>query len=414
MRLLSLGAMAAILFAACSSGGGTTTSSAPSTAPTTAASAAPSSEAPASPSGSGGGAINTNWTACVAFDTGGLGDKGFNDLAQKGLNDAKALGYTTFSSEAKNSTDYANNIQSLVDKGCQSIVTVGFNQGTATDAATKNNPTIAFAQVDRAWNPCGPDFTCGNADDTPQPANFTGLDYQIDQASMLAGYAAASFTKAGKLGTYAGQAFPGTTRFMDGMYAGMQYFNQQKKPATPVTLTGWDPTQKDPSKTATLVGGSGASDTWNNPTKGKQFAQTFLDNGVDIVFPIAGGTGNGTIEAMHTAGKWAMGVDTDQYISIGPPTNAAILTSAQKAIDVSVLDFIKSSSGGALGGKDYVGTLANNGVLLAPFHDYDSQIQQSTKDEITALKDALVSGSVKVCSFIGAPADAAARGIPGC
>jgi basic membrane protein A len=411
VRLLSLGATAAILFAACTSGGGTTTSSAPSVAPSQAASEQPSESAGAPASG---GAVNTNWTVCVAFDTAGLGDKSFNDLAMKGLNDAKALGFKTFFSEAKNSTDYANNIQSLVDKDCQSIATVGFNQASATDAATKNNPTIAFAQVDRAWNPNGPDFTPGTADDTPQPANFTGLDYQVDQSSMLAGYLAASFSKTGKIGTYAGQAFPGTTRFMDGLYAGIQYFNQQKKPATPVTLIGWDPTQKDPAKTATLVGGSGAADTWNNPTKGKQFAQTFLDNGVDIVHPVAGGTGNGTIESMHTAGKWAIGVDTDQYISIGPPTNGALLTSSQKAIDVSVLDFFKSSSGGSMGGKDYSGTLANNGVLLSPFHDYDSQISQETKDELAALKDALVSGSVKVCSFIGAPADAAARGIPGC
>jgi basic membrane protein A and related proteins len=404
-RLLALGASAAILVAAC--GGGTTATQGP------AASQGGSGGTAAPGTGEPSGAA-TNWVACVAFDTGGLGDKGFNDLAQKGLNDAKAQGFTTFSSEAKNSTDYANNIQSLIDKGCQSIVTVGFNQGTATDAAAKANADIAFAQVDRAWNPCGPDFTCGNADDTPQPANFTGLDYQIDQSAMLAGYLAASWTKTGKIGTYAGQAFPGTTRFMDGLYAGIQYFNQQKKPATAVTLLGWDPTQKDPSKTATLVGGSGGSDTWNNPTKGKQFAQTFLDNGVDIVLPVAGGTGNGTIESMHTASKWAIGVDTDQYISIGPPTNAAILTSAQKAIDVSVLDFFKSSSGGALGGKDYSGTLANNGVLLAPFHDYDSQISAGTKSELDALKAALIDGSVKVCSFIGAPADAAARGIPGC
>jgi basic membrane protein A len=185
------------------------------------------------------------------------------------------------------------------------------------------------------------------------------------------------------------------------MYAGMQYFNQQKKPATAVTLLGWDPTQKDPSKTATLVGGSGASDTWNNPTKGKQFAQTFLDNGVDIVFPIAGGTGNGTIESMHTAGKWAMGVDTDQYISIGPPTNAALLTSAQKAIDVSVLDFFNQVAGGYLGGTDYSGTIANNGVLLAPYHDYDTQFSADLKAEVDALKAKLADGSVTVCSFLG-------------
>lgn len=391
-RLLGLGASAAIIFAAC--GPGTAT-----TAPVTQGPAATTTPATAGPT-----TAAVSWIACVAFDTGGLGDKGFNDLAMKGLNDAKANGFTTFYSEAKNSTDYANNIQSLIDKGCQSIVTVGFNQGTATDAAVKANPTIAFAQVDRAWDP-----TAG-----AEPTNFTGLDYQIDQSSMLAGYLAASWTKTGKIGTYAGQAFPGTTQFMDGLYAGIQYFNQQKKPATAVTLVGWDPTQSDPTKTATLVGGSGGNDTWNNPTKGKQFAQTFLDNGVDIVLPVAGGTGNGTIETMHNASKWAIGVDTDQYISIGPPTNAALLTSAQKAIDVSVLDFFNSSSSGSLGGKDYSGTLANNGVILAPFHEYDSLIPQATKDEIAALKAAIIAGTVKVCSFIGAPADAAARGIPGC
>jgi basic membrane protein A len=395
-RLLALGASAAIILAAC--GGGATT--APTTAPTGTAAATTTG----TPAPSASTVDYTGYIACVAFDTGGLGDKGFNDLAMKGLNDAKALGFTTFFSEAKNSTDYANNIQSLIDKNCKSIVTVGFNQGSATDAAVKANPTIGFAQVDRAWDP-----STG-----AEPANFTGLDYQIDQSSMLAGYLAASWSKTGKIGTYAGQAFPGTTRFMDGLYAGIQYFNQQKKPATAVTLTGWDPTQKDPTKTATLVGGSGANDTWNNPTKGKQFAQTFLDNGIDIVDPVAGGTGNGTIETMHNAGKWAIGVDTDQYLSIGPPTNGALLTSAQKAIDVSVLDFFKSSAGGSLGGKDYSGTLANNGVILAPFHEFDSQITQTTKDEIAALKAAIVSGSVKVCSFIGAPADAAARGIPGC
>jgi basic membrane protein A len=401
-RLLGLGTAAALLFAACGSGN-------PSAAPTGAATAAPSGAATSAPTSAA-----IDYIACVAFDTGGLGDKGFNDLAMKGLNDAKALGFTTFFSQAKGATDYTNNINSLIDKGCQAIVTVGFLQADATKAAVAANPDIAFAQVDTAWNPCGPNFKCGDTDDTPQPKNFTGLDYQVDQSSMLAGYLAASFSKTGKIGTYAGQAFPGTTRFMDGLYAGIAYYNQKKSPATPVTLVGWDASQPDPTKTATLVGGTGGPDTWNNPTKGKQFAQTFLDNGVDIVHPVAGGTGNGTIESMNTAGKWAIGVDTDQYISIGPPTNAALLTSSQKAIDVSVLDFFKAAAGGSLGGKDIVGTFANNGVLLAPFHDYDSQISSAVKGELDALKAALIDGSVKVCSFIGAPADAAARGIPGC
>ena len=384
-RLLGLGASAAIIFAAC--GPGTAT-----TAPATEAAAteAPATEAPSQAA--------TKPVACVAFDTGGLGDKGFNDLAKKGLEDAGTAGFTTHFSEAQGATDYANNIQTLIDQGCQAIVTVGFLQSQATADAAAANPTIAFAQVDTAWNKCGPDFTCGNADDTPQPANFTGLDYQVDQAAMLAGYLAAGWTKSGKVGTYGGLAFPGVTRFMDGLYAGIQYHNQQKN--TTVKLLGWDGSLDDPASAGTFVGGSGGNDTWGDPAKGEQLAATFADQGVDIMHPVAGATGNGTIKYMFEHQKWAIGVDTDQYISIGPPTNAALLTSAQKAIDVSVLDFFNQVAGGYLGGTDYSGTIANNGVLLAPYHDYDSQFSADLKSEIDALKAKLADGSVTVCSFL--------------
>ena len=393
MRLLSLGATAAILLAACSSGGAAPSAS--SAAPSESAAASESASASAS---AGGG--SKNYTACVAFDTGGLGDKNFNDLAKKGLEDAAAAGYTTFFSEAQGATDYAANIQRLVDQGCQSIVTVGFLQSQATADAAAANPEVAFSQVDTAWNEAGPDFQMGTADDTPRPPNFTGLDYQIDQASMLAGYLAAGWSKSGKVGTYGGLAFPGVTRFMDGLYAGVQYYNQQK--GTTVTVVGWDGSLEDPTTTGTFVGGSGGNDTWNDPGKGEQFAKTFLDQGVDVVHPVAGSTGNGTIKAMHAAGKWAIGVDADQWISLGDTEyHKAILTSAQKAIDVSVVDVINKNAGGDPGGEDYSGTLANNGVLLAPFHDYDSQISAELKSEIETLRAAIADGSVTVCSFLG-------------
>jgi len=385
-RLLALGASAAFIFAAC--GPGTAT-----TAPATqnAATEAPATEAATQAA--------TKPVACVAFDTGGLGDKGFNDLAKKGLEDAGTAGFTTHFSEAQGATDYANNIQTLIDQGCQAIVTVGFLQSQATADAAAANPTIAFAQVDTAWNKCGPDFTCGNADDTPQPANFTGLDYQVDQAAMLAGYLGAGWSKTGKIGTYGGLAFPGVTRFMDGLYAGIQYYNQQKNAS--VKLFGWDGSLKDPTTTGAFVGGSGGNDTWGDPAKGEQLAKTLHDQGVDVVHPVAGATGNGSIKAAQEGGYWAIGVDTDQYLSIGPPTNAALLTSAQKAIDVSVLSFFNQVAGGYLGGTDYSGTIANSGVLLAPYHDYDSKFSADLKSEVDALKAKLADGSVTVCSFLG-------------
>jgi basic membrane protein A len=396
-RLLGLGASAAIIFAACGGGGSST---APTTGPATAgpATAAPASDAPASQSGS------KDYKACVAFDTGGLGDKGFNDLAQKGLKDAAAAGYETAEAQAQGSTDYERNIQSLIDGGCQTIVTVGFLQGSATAKATLANPTVAFAQVDATWNSAGDDFTPGTADDPPPgvPANFTGLDYQVDQAAMLAGYLAASFSKTKKIGTYGGLAFPGVTRFMDGLYAGIQYYNQQK--GTTVTLLGWDGSLAAPADTGTFVGGTGGPDTWNDTAKGEQFAKEFISQGVDIVHPVAGETGNGTIKAMFEDGKWAIGVDTDQWLSIGPPTNAAIITSAQKAIDVSVLDVINKNAAGDLGGEDYSGTLANAGVLLAPFHDLEDEIAATAglADELAALEAAIKDGSITVCSFLTA------------
>ena len=345
-------------------------------------------------------AVNKDWKSCVAFDTGGLGDKGFNDLAKKGLDDAAALGFQTASAEAKGATDYEGNIQRLIDQGCQTIITVGFLQGSATAKATLANPDIAFGQVDATWNSAGDDFTPGTADDPPPgvPANFTGLDYQVDQAAMLAGYLAASWSKSGKVATYGGLAFPGVTRFMDGYYAGVQYYNKQK--GKDVKVIGWDGSLPDPTTTGTFVGGSGGTDTWNDPSKGEQLAKTFLDQGVDIVHPVAGETGNGTIKAMLAANKWAIGVDNDQAITL-PQYAGAILTSAQKAIDVSVLDVIKKTSSGDLGGEDYSGTLANKGVLLAPFHEFDSQISAETKAELDTLAAAIADGSITVCSFLG-------------
>ena len=373
MRLLSLGATAAFILTACTGGGGATT--APSAAPS-AASEAPSESESAAPS-----AAAVDWTACVAFDTGGLGDKGFNDLAKKGLEDAAAMGYTTFFSEAQGATDYAANITRLIDQGCQSIVTVGFNQAQATIDATKANPDIAFAQVDAVW-----DETANGA----TPANFSGLDFQIDEAAMLAGYLAAGFSKSGKVGTYGGQQFPGVTRFMDGLYAGIKYHNEKK--GTNVELLGWNAA----AQTGTFVGGD---NPWGDPAKGEQLAQTFLDQGVDIVHPVSGATGNGTIKAMLAAQKWAIGVDTDQAISLAEYA-AAILTSAEKVIDVAVLDTFNKNSGGDMGGENFVGTLENKGVRISPFHEFEDDISAELKTELGELETAIAGGTVKVADYL--------------
>jgi basic membrane protein A len=207
---------------------------------------------------------------------------------------------------------------------------------------------------------------------------------------MLAGYLAAGFSKSGKIGTYGGQQFPGVTRFMDGLYAGIKYHNEKK--GTNVELLGWNAA----TQTGTFVGGD---NPWGDPTKGEQLAKTFLDQGVDIVHPVSGATGNGTLKAMLAAGKWGIGVDTDQAVSLAEYAGA-IITSAEKVIDVAVLDTFNKNAGGDTGGENYIGTLANKGVRLSAFHEFDSQISAELKSEIEALSAGIADGSVKVADYL--------------
>ncbi|MDP2350411.1 MAG: BMP family ABC transporter substrate-binding protein [Chloroflexota bacterium] len=380
-RLIALGAASAILIAAC---GGTAATTAPTAAPATAAPAttAPESTAPESTA--------PEYKACVAFDTGGLGDKGFNDLAKKGLEDAAAAGFKTAYAEAQGATDYAANIQRLIDEDCQTIITVGFTQAQATIDATLANPNVSFAQVDATWNEAGADYTMGTADDMPFPANFTGLDFQIDEAGTLAGYLAAGFSQSKVIGTYGGAQFPGVTRFMDGMYAGIKIYNEKK--GASAKLLGWDAS----TQTGTFVGGD---NPWGDPAKGEQLAKTFVDQGVDIVHPVAGGTGNGSIKYMLSKGLWAIGVDTDQAVSLAQYSKA-ILTSSEKVIDVAVLDLIKKNAGGDTGGENYIGTLANGGVRLSAFHDLDASVSAELKAEIAQLQADIASGAIKIADYL--------------
>jgi basic membrane protein A len=370
-RLLALGASAAIIFAACGPGATTAPTGTGST-PTDAASEAPTDEPMA------------DFKACLVTDTGGLGDKGFNDNALKGLKDALELGYA---SEVKNlesnqDSDYASNIDLLVTDGCQQITTVGFTMGAITETKSKENTDVQFSIVDFAYD--------------PPLANVSGIVFATDQAAMLAGYLAAGVSQTGKIGTYGGLPIPPVIDFMKGLYAGIAYYNEEN--GTSVELLGWDPAKPDEGIMA-----PDANNPWGDTNFGNLQGQAFFQEGVDIVLPVAGGTGIGTFTAAkqaQSAGQnvYAIGVDTDQYLTAAG-FESVILTSIQKVIDKAVADAIKLAADGEAGGTNYVGTLANEGVTISPFHDLDSLVSQEVKDGIEALRGKIVDGSVTVASY---------------
>jgi basic membrane protein A len=328
-----------------------------------------------------------DYKACLALDVGGIGDKSFNDSAYEGLLEAEAAGYDTQYSEAKSGADYEANIQLLIDEGCKSIIVVGFSQGAAVDAATVANPDIAFSHVDSIWR--------GGAE--PAPANFTGLDFQIDEASMLASYAASMVSSQKKLGVFGGGQFDGVTRFMDGWVAGANYYAEET--GTAVEVFGWDPV----AKTGTFAP---SDNPWGNKEYGKSTAEQFMSQGADFVHPVAGQTGEGTYEAMLAAEKYAVGVDADQCLTL-PDYCGTLLTSAMKLIGPVVFATIEKNYAGDMGGENLTGTLSNGGVGIAPLDrteaawtaTFGSLVTADVIAKVEALKAKIISGEVKVSDY---------------
>src|SRR6266542_3239833 len=322
--------------------------------------------------GSSGGSANSKFLACQVTDTGGIDDRSFNATAWKGMQDAQSqLGVQVKFLESTTSNDFTPNIQTFVQQKCGLIVTVGFLLGDATKASATANANQKYAIVDFAYEKTLP--------------NVLGLTFSTDQAAFLAGYVAAGMSKTHKLGTFGGLKIPTVTIFMDGFWAGMKYYNQKNN--ANVQLVGWDAKKQNGLFTGDFT----------NQDNGKRVTETLLSQGADIILPVAGPVGLGAAAAVKAAGgdKHMVWVDTDgcesaqQYCSL-------FLTSIEKHMDVAVQTAIKSAVDNQFKGGTYVGTLQNDGVGIAPYHDFDSQVPQKLKDDVNAIKQGIVSGSISV------------------
>jgi basic membrane protein A len=319
-------------------------------------------------------------------DLGGVDDKSFNASGWKGVQDAiSQLGVDGKYLESKDQSDYAKNIQQFLGENANLIITIGFLLGVDTATAAKANPKTSFAIVDYTYPDCWPGAKvgtdCGAEKAVP---NVLGLAFQTDQAAFQAGYLAAAMSKTKKVGTFGGLQIPTVTIFMKGFQAGVEYWNAQKKDT--VKVLGWD-TKADKG----LFTG-----TFTEPDKGKTAAKSLIDEGADVILPVAGLTGNGAFTAAKDAGNViAIGVDTDQCVSV-PDACSVLLTSVRKNMDVAVYNAIKSIQDGKFqGGTNFIGTLANDGVSIAPFHEFDSKVSADLKKELDQVKADLISGKVK-------------------
>lgn len=361
-----------LILAACTGPGESPAESVAASEP--AESAAPESAAPEST------APSADYKACMVSDVGGIDDNSFNENAWAGMQRAEAeLGVEVSFLESRSAEDYARNIDQHIADGCDLIVTVGFLLGDATAAAAEANPDTRFAIVDFAYDPALP--------------NVEGLVYDTAPAAMLAGYASASWSKTGIVGTFGGiNIGPPVTDFMDGFTAGVNYWNEQKGDDVRV-LGGRDPNNPD---SGTFTGNFESTDDAKAITEG------MLDEGADVILPVGGPIGGGTFAAIEERGAEAVGLGVDvDWTESAPQFTDWLLTSILKRIDNSVFQAIERAVNDEAVGAVFVSTLENEGVGIAPFHEYEDQITDETKAEIDALQQALIDGDVVVSDYYG-------------
>jgi len=309
---------------------------------------------------------------CQITDTGGIDDKSFNATAWKGIEDAVAqLGIEGKYLESKEVADYEKNLNAFVEEKCDLIVTVGYLIGDATKATAEANPDIKFSIVDYAYDPAVP--------------NIVGQVFNTDEAAFLAGYLAAGVTKTGKVGTFGGLPIPTVTIFMDGFAKGVAKYNEVK--GTNVEVLGWDPANPD----------SGLfSMSFDDQQKGRELAVSLMDEGADIIMPVAGPVGLGAAAAIKERGNaYLIGVDSDWFLT-SPEYADITLTSVMKLMDATTMQVIKSVIDGTFQGGVTVGTLANNGVALAPLHNLESLASAELLAEIEQLKADIIAGTLSV------------------
>jgi basic membrane protein A len=299
--------------------------------------------------------------AGLAFDTGGRGDGTFNDSAAAGSDKAeKELGVKVQELEAKSDDDRKPNLETLADAGDNPVIAVGFLFGDTLTELAPNYPDTTFAIVDSVV----------------EADNVRSLVFAEEQGSFLVGAAAAMKSKTGKLGFIGGQEIDLIKKFEAGFTAGAKYVN----PKATVEVN--------------YLGAAGDNAAWSSPDKAKEIAAKWYGDGADVIYTAAGGSGAGTIEAAVAAGdgKWAIGVDSDQYVTATAEQQKHILTSMLKRVDVAVFETIKAVSEGNTEGGVITFDLKSDGVGYATSGGYLDDVEA----DLDEIKTKIISGEIEV------------------
>lgn len=310
----------------------------------------------------------------VAYDVGGVGDQSFNDSAYVGL--TKAVDELDATCEdiapgsGENDADREERLRTLADAGFNPILAIGFVYSPALAKVAPEYPEVNFAVVDGYVT-----FITGEMKVVPNVADLTFAEHE---GSFLVGVAAALKTEAKNVGFVGGVNGPLIQKFEAGFTAGVEAVDPS------IEIQEQYLSQDDPVQ------------GFENPAGGETAATGMYDNGADVVYHAAGKSGLGVFDAVEAAGegKWAIGVDSDQYLTADKSQQPQILTSMLKRVDVAVYDFIKAFADGKPSSGPVTYDVKGGGIDYATSGGFVDDIA----DQLDDYKAKIASGEIEVPS----------------
>ncbi|WP_435360266.1 BMP family lipoprotein [Haloarchaeobius sp. DFWS5] len=312
-------------------------------------------------------------TIGMLYATGGLGDESFNDMANRGVKQARVEFGVEYKNEVPESVEQMASLQTSyaesTDPAFDLTVCVGFLQAGSLADVAKNHTDQQFMLIDSVI-------------DQPNVANYT---FKEHEGSFQVGHMAGLLTKQG---FSAGAGQTRLDRKTLGFVGGVESDLIKKFEAG--FKAGAAHAGDDIEVRTTYIG------DFADPEGGKQAAQQMYDDGADIVYHAAGGTGLGVFQAAQENGRFAIGVDSDQSAS-DPRYANVILASMVKRVDTAVYQAVDNVENGQFGGGDVTSLgLAQNGVRAVYGDPVGDEIPDTVKSKVADSRQAIIDGSISV------------------
>ncbi len=308
-----------------------------------------------------GSALAMDAKPAVVYDKGGKNDGSFNQSAYDGAEKFKAetgIEYREF--EVTDDAQREQAMRRFAEEGNNPIVVIGFSQAAALEKVAKEFPDVNFGIVDMVV----------------ELPNVRSIVFKEQEGSYLVGVMAAEAAASGKVGFVGGMDIPLIRRFACGYKGGVKSV------------------KADATVFENMTGTTGAA--WNDPTKGGELAKAQIDQGADVVFHAAGGTGFGVLQATADAGKLGIGVDSNQN-GLHP---GKVLTSMLKRVDVAVYNaFMDVKNDKWSTGFSVLG-LKEGGVDYAMDDNNKPLVNEAMMTAVEQAKADIISGKIEVHDYM--------------